>query len=78
MTTTHESKSTYSILDDQFVTMQFITDFTTMTDKWIYQQIQKGKFPKQKKFGRKSVWLRSEVEAWAEGKVEEATEQVCA
>ena len=57
------------LLDDQFVDMKFITSFTTLSDKWFYKQIQDKKFPKPIKFGRKSLWLKSEVEYWAMQKI---------
>lgn len=53
-----------NILDDQFVTMEFITHLTGLTDKWFYKLIQENHFPKPIKFGRSSRWLKSEVEGW--------------
>ena len=55
---------TISLLDDQCVDMKFIKSFTGLSDKWFYKQIQDKKFPPPIKLGRKSVWLKSEVEQW--------------
>lgn len=61
---TNQTIPTTSLLNDQFVDMKFITQFTCLTDKWFYKQIQNGKFPKPIKLGSCSRWLKSEVEAW--------------
>lgn len=53
----------YSVLNDQLVTMTFITQLTGLTDKWFYKLIKDGEFPKPIKLGRSSRWLESEVEA---------------
>ena len=42
----------YSVLNDQLVTMAFITQLTGLTDKWFYKLIQDGEFPKPIKLGR--------------------------
>lgn len=59
----------YTILNDQFVDMKFITRLTGLTDKWFYRLIQDGLFPKPIKLGRSSRWLRSEVEAWLQQRI---------
>lgn len=59
----------YSVLNDQFVDMKFITQLTGLTDKWFYRLIQDGLFPKPIKLGRSSRWLRSEVEAWLQQRI---------
>ena len=59
----------YSILDDQFVNMAFITKLTGLTDKWFYSLIKKGRFPKPIKLGRSSRWLKSEVEDWLKERI---------
>lgn len=64
-----QTTNTTSILNDQFVDMKFITQFTGLTDKWFYKMIQEGEFPKPIKLGRSSRWLKSEVEIWAQGKI---------
>lgn len=62
----------YSVLNDQFVDMKFITGLTGLTDKWFYKLIQEGQFPKPIKLGRSSRWLRSEVEAWLQQRIAES------
>lgn len=59
----------YSVLNDKFVDMAFITQLTGLTDKWFYKLIQDGKFPKPIKLGRSSRWLESEVEAWLKQRI---------
>ena len=59
----------YSILNDQFVDMAFITKLTGLTDKWFYNLIIDGEFPKPIKLGRSSRWLESEVEAWLQQRI---------
>ncbi|EPJ5098442.1 helix-turn-helix transcriptional regulator [Citrobacter freundii] len=59
----------YSVLNDQFVTMTFITQLTGLTDKWFYKLIKDGEFPKPIKLGRSSRWLESEVEAWLQQRI---------
>lgn len=59
----------YTILNDQFVDMKFITRLTGLTDKWFYRLIQDGLFPKPIKLGRSSRWLQSEVEAWLQQRI---------
>ncbi|WP_329907529.1 helix-turn-helix transcriptional regulator [Serratia quinivorans] len=50
--------------DDPLIDMTFITTCTGMTDKWFYQLISQGRFPKPIKLGRSSRWYRSDVESW--------------
>ncbi|MFS7380698.1 helix-turn-helix transcriptional regulator [Rahnella inusitata] len=57
------------LLNDQFVTMAFITKLTGLTDKWFYKLIQDGTFPKPIKLGRSSRWLQSEVETWLQERI---------
>lgn len=57
------------LLNDQFVTMAFITKLTGLTDKWFYKLIQEGTFPKPIKLGRSSRWLQSEVETWLQQRI---------
>ena len=59
-----------TLLQDQFVGMAFITQYTGLTDKWFYKLIQDGNFPKPIKFGRSSRWLKSEVEAWVQERIQ--------
>lgn len=58
------------LLQDQFVGMDFMTKYTGLTDKWFYKLIQDGNFPKPIKFGRSSRWLKSEVEAWVQERIQ--------
>ncbi|AYH00883.1 AlpA family transcriptional regulator [Pectobacterium parmentieri] len=62
--------NTTSLLNDQLVDMVFITKFTQLTDKWFYKLIQEGAFPKPIKLGRSSRWLKSEVEAWVQQRID--------
>ena len=59
-----------TLLQDQFVDMAFMTKYTGLTDKWFYKLIQDGCFPKPIKFGRSSRWLKSEVEAWVQERIQ--------
>ncbi|MEX9821765.1 helix-turn-helix transcriptional regulator [Providencia vermicola] len=69
---TNPTIPTTSLLNDQFVDMKFLTQFTGLTDKWFYKLIQDGEFPKPIKMGRSSRWLRSEVEAWMQARIDES------
>lgn len=62
----------YSILNDKFVDMAFITKLTGLTDKWFYKLIKDGEFPKPIKLGRSSRWLESEVEAWLQARIKQS------
>ncbi|MBN3066972.1 AlpA family phage regulatory protein [Pectobacterium brasiliense] len=62
--------NTTSLLNDQLVDMVFITKFTQLTDKWFYKLIQEGAFPKPIKLGRSSRWLKSEVAAWVQQRID--------
>lgn len=62
----------FPLINDQFVGMDFITQYTGMTDKWFYKLIQEGKFPRPVKFGRSSRWLKSEVETWMQERIQES------
>ncbi|EMV2013547.1 helix-turn-helix transcriptional regulator [Proteus mirabilis] len=69
---TIQTPPTTSLLNDQFVDMKFITQFTGLTDKWFYKLIQDGEFPKPIKLGRSSRWLKSEVEHWLQERIQES------
>ncbi|WP_166185720.1 helix-turn-helix transcriptional regulator [Providencia sp. M-8] len=71
---TIQTPPTTSLLNDQFVDMKFITQFTGLTDKWFYKLIQDGEFPKPIKLGRSSRWLKSEVEQWLQARIDESRE----
>ena len=62
----------YSVLNDQLVTMAFITRRTGLTDKWFYKLIKDGEFPKPIKLGRSSRWLQSEVEARLQQRIDQS------
>ncbi|WP_404685437.1 helix-turn-helix transcriptional regulator [Raoultella terrigena] len=62
----------YNVLNDQLVTMAFITRRTGLTDKWFYKLIKDGEFPKPIKLGRSSRWLQSEVEAWLQQRIDQS------
>ncbi|HDS6853583.1 TPA: AlpA family transcriptional regulator [Enterobacter cancerogenus] len=62
----------YNVLNDQLVTMAFITRLTGLTDKWFYFLIKNGEFPKPIKLGRSSRWLQSEVEAWLQQRIDQS------
>ncbi|ECG8599712.1 AlpA family phage regulatory protein [Salmonella enterica subsp. salamae] len=61
-----------SVLTDELVDMKFITKYSKLTDKWFYQLIKDGEFPKPIKLGRSSRWLRSEVETWFQKRIDES------
>ncbi|EBR8158550.1 AlpA family transcriptional regulator [Salmonella enterica subsp. enterica serovar Newport] len=61
-----------SLTEDQFVDMAFITSLTGLTDKWFYRLIKDGLFPKPVKLGRRSRWLKSEVEAWLQERINQS------
>ncbi len=69
---TIQTTPTTSLLNDPFVDMKFITQFTGLTDKWFYKLIQDGEFPKPIKLGRSSRWLKSEVEQWLQARIDES------
>lgn len=62
--------NTFPLIEDQFVDMAFMTQYTGLTDKWFYKLIQDGKFPRPVKFGRSSRWLKSELEAWIQHRIQ--------
>ncbi|HEC1650904.1 TPA: AlpA family transcriptional regulator [Yersinia enterocolitica] len=61
-----------SLLEDQFVNMEFITNLTGLTDKWFYKLIKDDVFPKPIKMGRSSRWLKSEVETWLQERINQS------
>lgn len=60
------------LIDDQFIDMAFMTQYTGLTDKWFYKLIQEGRFPRPVKFGRSSRWLKSELETWIQERIQES------
>lgn len=71
---TTDTTTSSSLLDEPLVDMKFITQFTGSTDKWFYKLIQEGQFPKPIKLGRSSRWLKSQVEAWLQARMDESCE----
>lgn len=71
---TTDTTTAPSLLDEPLVDMKFITTLTGLTDKWFYKQIQEGQFPKPIKLGRSSRWLKSQVEAWLQARMDESCE----
>tara|TARA_R110000851_G_scaffold111378_1_gene234672 strand:+ start:24748 stop:25032 length:285 start_codon:yes stop_codon:yes gene_type:complete len=71
-TVSQPTQATPSLIQDRFVDMTFMTQYTGLTDKWFYKLIQDGKFPKPVKFGRCSRWLKSEVECWVQERIQES------
>ncbi|HBS0236106.1 TPA: AlpA family transcriptional regulator [Klebsiella aerogenes] len=61
-----------SLLEDPFVNMAYITSLTGLTDKWFYKLIKDDVFPKPIKMGRSSRWLKSEVEAWLQERINQS------
>ncbi|HEC8324297.1 TPA: AlpA family transcriptional regulator [Providencia rettgeri] len=70
--TSTATMTSFSLLNDQFIDMKFITQLTGLTDKWFYKLIQDGEFPKPIKLGRSSRWLKSEVEQWLQERIQES------
>ena len=68
--------NTIDIHNDKFVSMQFITELTGLSDKWFYKLAQEGKFPKPVKFGRSSRWIEREVKEWLEARINDSTRQL--
>ena len=69
--TNNASTATPTLLctEDPLIDMTFITTCTGMTDKWFYQLISDGKFPKPIKLGRSSRWFKSEVDIWLQQRI---------
>ncbi|AHE69281.1 transcriptional regulator [Enterobacter ludwigii] len=66
---THASTTALLCAEDPLIDMAFITTYTGMTDKWFYQLISDGKFPKPIKLGRSSRWYKSDVETWMQQRI---------
>ncbi|MBT9431648.1 AlpA family phage regulatory protein [Candidatus Sodalis endolongispinus] len=52
------------ILDTDLITLKEVVRSVGLKKSWIYDKISKGEFPRPKKLGTSSRWLRGEVEAW--------------
>ncbi|BEN27493.1 helix-turn-helix transcriptional regulator [Serratia marcescens] len=66
--------NTSDLMHDKLVDMVFITEFTGLSDKWFYKLIQEKQFPKPIKLGRRSRWLKSEVELWVVARISNSRE----
>lgn len=66
---THTGTAVLLSAEDPLIDMAFITTCTGMTDKWFYQLISDGKFPKPIKLGRSSRWYKSDVETWMQQRI---------
>ncbi|HGM5324813.1 TPA: helix-turn-helix transcriptional regulator [Serratia marcescens] len=75
--TTHADTTVLLSAEDPLIDMTFITTYTGMTDKWFYQLISDGKFPKPIKLGRSSRWYKSEVARWMQARITDSR-GVCA
>ncbi|CAM4128335.1 MULTISPECIES: helix-turn-helix transcriptional regulator [Lelliottia] len=64
MTRLNTTSTTLLCAEDPLIDMTFITTCTGMTDKWFYQLMSQGRFPKPIKLGRSSRWYKSDVESW--------------
>mgnify|MGYP003365370381 CR=1 FL=1 len=67
--TTHASTTALICAEDPLIDMAFIPTYTGMTDKWFYQLMSDGKFPKPIKLGRSSRWYKSAVETWMQQRI---------
>ncbi|POZ13890.1 AlpA family transcriptional regulator [Lelliottia aquatilis] len=64
MSRLNTTSTTLLCAEDPLIDMTFITTCTGMTDKWFYQLMSQGRFPKPIKLGRSSRWYKSDVESW--------------
>ena len=61
----------------QFLKLDEVITMTTLSRGSIYRLIAKNKFPKQHEIAdRRSVWLKSDIEAWMEEKVSDKNEKI--
>ena len=51
-------------LSKQMLTIREVMYLVGRKQVWIYNQMKLGDFPQQRKVGRSSFWLKSEVDAW--------------
>ncbi|MDU6924665.1 AlpA family phage regulatory protein [Franconibacter helveticus] len=52
--------------------MKFITRLIGLSDKWFYKLIKNDVYPKPIKMGRSSPWLKIEVEAWLQERINQS------
>ena len=50
------------------LTVKDVVKFAQVGRSFVYQEVAAGRFPKPVKLGRSVRWLKSEVQAWVEGK----------
>jgi len=61
------SKITPPVSDhDRFLKIEDVSSIINFGRKWIYEEIQKGNFPKPIKLGTSSRWKLSEIKSWME------------
>jgi prophage regulatory protein len=53
----------------QFLRLAEVEEKCAVSRSFIYQQATEGKFPSPVKLGKRSVWLRTEIDAWVKAKV---------
>jgi len=54
----------------EFIKIAEVRKITGMGTSFIYERMMEGTFPKQVKLGPRSVvWVKSEVQAWAQAKI---------
>lgn len=56
--------------DDELMELDEVLVFIRMSTAFIYKEIKAERFPKPIKQGRRSFWLRSEVRAWRQARIE--------
>ncbi|SDQ43588.1 AlpA family phage regulatory protein [Pseudoxanthomonas sp. CF125] len=49
---------------ESFLTMQGVRGRVGLCPSMIYRLVNQGQFPKPAKFGTRSLWIESEVDAW--------------
>ena len=58
-------------MSEQLLSQKQVSEMVSFSRSYIYEMIAKGRFPKPKKFGRTSRWLKSDIEQWLQEKKEE-------
>ncbi|MGX0000591.1 prophage regulatory protein [Pantoea piersonii] len=57
-------KTDMELRDDSLIDMKFMMRDSGFTDRYFYKQIQQGKLPPPRKFGRASRWEYREYQLW--------------
>lgn len=60
----HPEKTDMELRDDSLIDMKFMMRDSGFTDRYFYKQIQQGKLPPPRKFGRASRWEYREYQLW--------------